>query len=143
MFEPREDDENYIASMIDKEKNVVLGIYPVIYGMRVVAGFAGDNYYRCTWCCALNQEMMHWAYSALKAIIDQREPGEDVFQGIPPHSDSKPFMLDGMFLMTVSKMADAPNFEILELPPVLELRRRYGEVSRHFLEVMEITGAPI
>jgi hypothetical protein len=116
---------------------VHLGVYRVMYGFRVRAGYTGDLM-GCTldWCGGANWKDVERLYSLCLAILSQKEePGEkwrnaEVFRGIPPHSNVKPFYNDPDFVQKVCELAGS-DFELLTLekPSIADRLQRVAEGS--------------
>lgn len=111
---------------------VHIGIYRVMYGFRVRAGYTGDTLgCYCDWCGGANWEDVERLYSLCVAILSQREEpgdqwrGSSVFEGIPPVSSIKPFYLDKEFTERVTKLA-GDKLEMISLvrPEVAALLER-------------------
>lgn len=96
---------------------VHIGVYPVLYGHRVRAGFVRDLW-GCVldWCGGANWDDVERLYNICHGILSARDEGPDCFHGMPPSSNVKPFYNDPVFLTTVGELLPA-DFE-----PTIKLR---------------------
>lgn len=109
-----------LVERIVLDTNVELGIYPVLYGMRVRAGLIGDAGCPIDWCCGGSQAVLEWAYAAAKALLLRHRS----FAGIPSHSEIKPLINDVQFIAKIGQLLEEPLVPE-PLPPIYELRQRY------------------
>lgn len=123
MLKPAPDTENLVARLVDEEVGIEMGIYPVLYGMRVRAGFIGQPAVRVDWCCGANQLTLEWAYTAVRQVLEEKA-GPDVFNNIPLTSKIKPIYNDADFVLKVSQLFEWP-VHVEPLSPISDLRRRY------------------
>lgn len=110
------DDENGLTHCLHSENDHVrIGVWRVMYGFRVRAGYLHDLG-GCTldWCAGGNWKDVERLYSLCAAILSQRDESEDVFKGIPRISAIKPFYSDTEFVSLVSKLA-GDNWELINL----------------------------
>ena len=125
---PTEDDGDALsACLISDCKRIHMGIYTVIYGYRVRAGFYRDrhSFYMLDYCCGSNQVHVEMIYSMVKNILEQKEYSEDIFNCFP-RQERKPFFTDGNNFNKMVEMIEAP-FEPVVLPSVLEIRKKQVE----------------
>lgn len=97
------------------EKGLVhVGVYRVMYGHRVRAGFVADKM-GCTldWCGGANWKDVERLYSLCIGVLSRRDETPNCFEGIPQYSIIKPFYLDERFTRKVIKLAG--EFEMISL----------------------------
>lgn len=108
------DDFNELLYRQVSENNLIeMGVYRVLFGWRVRAGFCGQAYCQLDWCAGNNWKDAERLYSLCHAILLQREENKDCFDGLPTISKVKPFFNDLEFLKIVTEAAG--NFELLQL----------------------------
>lgn len=124
------DDFNLVARLTNGE--IELGVMPVIYGMRVRAGYVGAAGVELDWCCGDRQLWLDWAYGCARSILEN----QGSFENVPRTSRVKPIWNDMGFLMEVARLSGhrTVNFS---LPPIAELRSRWREASTLFEEFEE------
>lgn len=98
---------------------VRLGVYRVLFGYRVRAGFSEDDWgSTLDWCAGDVWNDVERLYSLLLAILEQRDETPDVFDGIPRNSTVKPFYKDFAFVSRVAELAgDRLDLVTLDRPP--------------------------
>jgi hypothetical protein len=84
-------DGEFIFQMSSECNKIVIGVYPVIYGFRVRAGFIGDMFYYLDYCCGNEQGDIELIFSAVKNILEQRSIDDRQLFNFP-HQEYKPFM---------------------------------------------------
>lgn len=124
LFQPKPDNETLVARVVNDEHGIEIGVYPVLYGMRVRAGFVGQGWTHLDWCCGSSQETLEWGYGAILHLLSKRLGSESPFDGIPTSSEIKPITLDTKFIGKVGELIDG-CFDMPKLPPILDLRQRY------------------
>lgn len=118
---PAEDNiEEMLTNRLVSEKGLVeVGVYRVLYGFRVRAGFVGEMGATLDWCAGgewLNVERL---YSLCVAILSTREENRSCFDGLPRFSSIKPFFNDEEFVRIIGELAG--DFQFLHLkPPTLK-----------------------
>lgn len=86
--------EDLFLRVVDETNTIQIGIYPVLFGYRVRAGYVDDKWgVNLDWCGGDRIEYITWLYLALILILSQREP-ENCFEGLPPVSQIKPYFND-------------------------------------------------
>lgn len=102
-----------IHRMISENGIVEIGVYKVIFGWRVRAGFCGDAFCQIDWCGGDNWENVERLFSICHSILTKRDEDKNCFNGIPETSRIKPFYNDLNFLIDV--LEKAGDFEIIKL----------------------------
>lgn len=94
-----------------------MGVYPVLYGFRVRAGYCTEDGCSLDWCGGGNWKDVERLYSLCKAVLEKREETPrrviDVFDGLPGWSIIKPFFKDKEFVRIVGEQAG--NFQLISL----------------------------
>lgn len=92
---------------------IEIGVYPVIYGYRIRAGFAGYMVCELDWCAGADWERVNRLYSIMMAILGQRPEGPDCFDDLPSQSRVKPFYNDQAFTdFIVAKAGPLTDFKL-------------------------------
>jgi hypothetical protein len=96
------------------ENNLIeMGVYRVMFGWRVRAGFCGNFFCELDWCAGGNWKDVERLYSLCQAILLKREENDACFEGLPMFSNKKPFFNDLEFLEIVAK--EAGEFTLISL----------------------------
>lgn len=93
---------------LTEDGEVWVGRYRVMYGYRLRAGFIGDDVYGCEVdiCCGSDPIAYENARDVvMKAILYNKENGDDVFKDIPDKSKVKPYTLDADFVFRMMHLA--------------------------------------
>lgn len=101
-----------------------MAIHPMLFGWRVRGwdGAGWDGYVHLDWCGGNDQKDVERLYSVMYNILSNREEDSALaFDGVPPHSDIKPFYNDENFIREISSLIVEP-FSLLELPDLGILR---------------------
>jgi hypothetical protein len=98
--------------LVSENGIVEMGVYPVLFGFRVRAGFCGDPGVCLDWCAGHDWSNVERLYAICRAILLKR-PEERPFSGLPGHSQVKPFFLDHGF--TVRIIREAGDVEPMRL----------------------------
>lgn len=125
-FKPAEPNRNFIHREVSESGTVEIGVYPVMFGFRVRAGFINNDYVHIDWCCGNNQFVIERMYSVLKSIFSKREEDAYCFKGLLSHSEIKPFFKDEKFVMWISKHIPE-DFKEESLPDLHALKAKYME----------------
>lgn len=108
-LEPKDDDDAGRADLIHRLESenglVEMGVYRVMYGWRVRAGFSGYPCCELDWCAGSQWKNVEQLYSLCYAILTLREESRNCFEGLPTCSRTKPFYMDREFIVTVSALA--------------------------------------
>jgi hypothetical protein len=103
-FQPanRDDVRGLDSVRISEGGLVFVGVFGVLYGSRIRAGFCADRI-GCTidWCAGDNPVDVCNLYYALLDILSAREEDGDCFDGLPTHSEIKPVWKDEKFLAKI------------------------------------------
>jgi hypothetical protein len=109
-------------------ENIEVGIYPVLFGFRVRAGYRGSATYYIDWCCGDNQHTVRTYFQLLLEILEYRiEKGwkiNEIFSELPPCSEIKPVFNDLKFLEYVLSYGrkELPLIHIPSLESLKELQ---------------------
>lgn len=76
---------------------VEVGVYPVLFGARIRAGFVGFPYCEIDWCCGDSQRHLNSHMMAVCLFLMRREENMDCFDGLPETSRIKPCWKDEDF----------------------------------------------
>lgn len=102
-FKSSEPTENFIFREISENEIVEIGVYPVLFGFRVRAGFIKNDFFHIDWCCGNNQFVIERMFTILKLILEKREEDAYCFRLLLPNSKIKPFYNDPDFVIWLSK----------------------------------------
>ena len=121
-----ESNENLLYRHVTPDQRVELGIYPVMYGFRVRAGWNGSVCCQWDWCCGAEDPVIREGFSIAKKLLWERRDDENPFFGIPTYSEIKPYPKDPKFSIAIRSLAG--QFEIdPNIPSALELRKEFIE----------------
>jgi hypothetical protein len=96
-FHKAPDTADLFLRVVDETNTIQVGIYKVLFGYRVRAGYVDDKFgVNLDWCCGNRIEMINWLYLALILILSKREL-ENCFEGLPTVSQIKPYFNDMNF----------------------------------------------
>lgn len=93
-----------IDRVVSETGLVEVGVYPVLFGYRIRAGYVGDPMCIIDWCCGDSSKMLHSHYVALLLILRRREESGGCFHGIPRTSAIKPCWKDKEFCNDLSRV---------------------------------------
>jgi hypothetical protein len=117
--------ENFVCRLVSDDGKIEMGIYPVIFGFRVRAGYVGDLGCNIDWCCGADHRMLLFAYNACKKLLEEKGN----FGGIPPISEIKPYFKDSDFMKWL--LENVPPLDCWEsLPPLYEIKDEYWKMIR-------------
>lgn len=103
---------------------VHIGVYPVIFGYRVRAGFTDDVWgVNLDWCGGSDWNHVTHLYRIALSVLGIRAEDRSCFDGLPGSTTKKPFYLDADFMVTTAKLLDeVPEIALcivdLKRPPV-------------------------
>lgn len=124
-FIEAENNENLWCRLVSEDGRIEIGVYTVMFGYRVRAGFVGDFFCHLDYCCGDKQEMVEYIYSGVKAILENTT-GDKPFSKFP-HQNIKPFFNDQDNFKGFSKLIEeslkGENLNIVKLLPLHEIRR--------------------
>ena len=99
--------------LISQGGMVEMGMYPVLFGKRLRAGFVGEPVCEVDWCCGDSETHFWSAYIALGLLLHRRIEDHGCFEGIPRASEIKPYYRDESFLNNLTQlMMEAPNVSL-------------------------------
>ena len=102
------------------ENNLVeMGVFRVMFGWRIRAGFCGKYVYELDWCGGGDWKNVERLYSICYAILSNREENRQCFDGLPMVSKIKPFFMDLEFLDIVTK--EAGDISLISLDPTKQI----------------------
>lgn len=103
------------------EHNIILAIYPVIYGFRVRGWHEGSMMVNMDWCAGDNLTQIEFLWSIARHIMHDRE----TFKGVPNFSDIKPALKDFHFIKEIVHLAtlNGPIDRSLPLPTPEDLNK--------------------
>lgn len=99
--------------LVSEDGKIEMGIHPVMFGYRVVAGYTGSQFLELNWCGGDDQSQVELLYSIAKNILEQKGN----FEGLPLVSEIKPFYNDKKFLALVMDQIKQP-LELINLEPL-------------------------
>lgn len=116
--------ESCIYCRMLSENNVVeIGIYPVMYGYRVRAGFVSDPVWSMIDYCGGNDQVnVEILYGAVLKLLENRTE-QNPFIGLHANNRIKPFYRDEQFMKWLFNEAD--SFRLKCLPPLEEVRIQF------------------
>lgn len=127
-IEADDSSEDQMYSRVVSENNLVeVGIYPVMFGFRVRCGFVGSKSYFIDYCGGADQLQVETLYSMTIAILSQRDENREVFKGLPPCSNIKPYFNDVEFLEWIINESK-PNYTHISLPPLSTIKEKQMKV---------------
>lgn len=99
--------------LVSEDGKIEMGVYPVMFGFRVRAGYIGGMGFEMDWCGGADQGQVELLYSLAKNILENKGH----FKGIPERSNIKPFFNDQEFVNCVNALVTQP-LEIIKLKPL-------------------------
>lgn len=114
---PDEDHTGMFQRLVSENQLVEMGIYRVMFGYRVRAGFVGSKGVELDWCGGGNWADVERLYAICKTILSKREENRDCFENLPGQSEVKPFFNDISFTTKVLTASGELTVEPLPLPP--------------------------
>lgn len=116
-------DEGLLFKSVSECGRIEMGVYPVLFGFRIRAGFAGYMCYEIDYCCGSEQEDVEFIYTMTRNILEQQEFSRKVFE-VFPFQERKPFFTDvenfALFLKLIK-----PDFIDIKLPDIYAAKREY------------------
>lgn len=123
LFNEAEDDlhNKLFCRRVSSNVLIEIGVYRVLYGYRVRAGFVGALSCSLDWCAGANWSQVESLYTMCLAVLSSREEDRNCFDGIPPHSIVKPYFNDPEFLKDVALLIppDATGVVRLDSSPIV------------------------
>jgi hypothetical protein len=131
-----EPDDNYPFKMISDtthhtydfetgeyvDKNLVIGVVPVIFSYRIRAGYNDLNDYNLDYCAGSNPVMVQNLFNIILNILRYKK--DDPFKGWP-FQNIKPFFKDDENFPDLLKMLPKKDIVKIEIPDLLEIRKIY------------------
>lgn len=108
------DDDSLMHRLVSENGLIHMGIYRVIYGFRVRAGFVRSSGFCLDWCGGGNWDDVQRLYSICRAILLKRLEDRECFKDLIPYSQVKPFYNDFEFLEHLVEKSG--EFEMVKLP---------------------------
>lgn len=96
-FKKTEDTPHYYHRMV--MGRIEMGVYPVMFGWRVRAGYIGSVFIELDWCCGDRPGFVWGTYCMLKELLERGIKMED----LPGRSHVKPWSHDPEFMSRVYK----------------------------------------
>jgi len=93
---------------------VEIGVYQVLFGFRVRAGFVGSPCCELDWCCGSDWVWVQVFYSIALGILSKRDVSAECFDEIPCHSQVKPSYLDAEFVNRLMELLPEVKAVVLE-----------------------------
>lgn len=94
---------------------VHVGVYRVLYGVRIRAGFTNDKWgVTLDWCAGAEWWNVEALYSACITILSLRDENRNCFKGIPQVSNIKPFFNDLEFCEALRELSQGQT-QLLKL----------------------------
>ena len=87
---------------------IEIGVYPVLFGYRVRAGFVGAYATELDWCAGNCWLRVQSLYAIVLGILSSCEESAAAFEGIPLQSKLKPYFHDLEFVTTLASLVDEP-----------------------------------
>lgn len=113
------DSEYYFERLVSEDGKIEIGIYPVMFGYRVRAGFIDAFCSEIDWCGGADQTQVELLYSIAKNIIEHQ--GD--FTNMLMSSEIKPFYNDTEFTSHITSLTKAP-LEIIKLQPLSVYKKK-------------------
>jgi len=125
MFQDAEDTEELVCRIV--QGPIEIGVWPVLFGYRVRAGFEGRMSYEVDWCAGQSYICLNGLYWTLRDILASRQHAPNPFAGIPGTSLVKPVFLDLQFQSQLQKLLKGvPRLPQKQLPELDAIRRRWN-----------------
>ena len=117
-FQSAPDDNNNLLTHRMTSGRVEIGVYRVIFGYRVRAGYIGNGYVHIDYCCGADQEWIRRVYAAVLTILSARDEA-NAFKGFPVQT-VKPMSEDYPCFVNLAKMMKGtPPIKVdIEVPPI-------------------------
>ena len=115
-FTDEPDTEYLFLRRVDSTGLVEFGVYRVIFGYRVRAGFVGEMSVVLDWCAGSEIAVLAMLYALCQTILESREANRSCFEGVPSVSRVKPFFNDPDFTEKLTKIGDTSRTDPVILP---------------------------
>lgn len=118
-FQKAPDSENLTyrhKALLHTGEVVEIGVWRVLFGLRVRAGYVGAGSCNIDWCCGASPTTLNYIYKLLMNILTARmeekiSPGQ-FFQGIASVSAIKPVNLDQAFMAHITSFPQKSQTDI-------------------------------
>lgn len=131
-----EPDDDYpfkmVSNTLENGKKVVIGVMPVIFSYRIVAGYEDVQDYRINYCSGNDPAMVKYLFNIILNILRYKKG--DPFQGWP-YQEIKPYFNDKKNFPKLLKMLPKDLVSI-EIPDVKEIRKIYYDRHNINLDFM-------
>lgn len=101
---------NLLHRLSDENEKIEMGIYPVMFGFRVRAGFFDYPVVELDWCCGGNLKFLNDMYFSLAIHLDSIDEKEfnpvRFFKSLPGLSRVKPAHKDPDFMNKLEEIID-------------------------------------
>lgn len=116
-FQPNPDTNGYLTHRMTSGR-VEIGVYRVIFGYRVRAGYIGSGIYHLDYCCGADQEWVRRVYNIVLTVLSARDEA-GAFAGFPEQT-IKPMDKDHVCFVELAKMmkGQTPMKVPVEVPPI-------------------------
>lgn len=81
---------------------IEIGVYRVLFGYRVRAGYIDNGYYHLDYCCGAGPEWINRVYGIILTVMDERDES-NAFDGFP-QQQVKPIENDHECFVNLAKM---------------------------------------
>lgn len=118
--------ENMACRRVSEDGKIEIGVYPVLFGFRVRAGYIGAWGPTIDWCCGNDPVGLNIAYNFCLGLLGEGVP----FCEFIPSTRVKPVFDDADFRKWLEDMVckykfSPENFRVIKLPPLLLIREVY------------------
>lgn len=115
-----DDEENLLFQrLVSEDGKIEIAVHPVMFGYRVRAGYVGRGWTEIDWCAGDKHPHVEFLYSVIKNILENKGN----FEGVPTHSNIKPYYKDLEFVDAVVKLT-VGDLEIIKLKSLLPCRMK-------------------
>lgn len=104
--------------------NIIIGVTPVLFGMRVRAGYENDSGVNLDYCAGADQDFLERLYFIIERALILTNGNFDSF----PTQYVKPVILDKKCYSSLLQMieGDFDEDQIPKMPSINELRKRFN-----------------
>lgn len=95
--------------LVSGDGRVEMGLWPVMYGVRIRAGYVGSMSCEIDWCMGDNKAMLTIFYHLLKNYLQALPDGVAPFAGVPGSSRIKPAWNDQAFIKELAEKLNQPT----------------------------------
>jgi hypothetical protein len=107
-FYPATDDSftGLSRRLVSESGLVEIGVFQVMFGWRVRAGFCKSPCCVLDWCAGGNSDDLEKLYGICVAILSKRKEDKLCFDGLPGTSMVKPYFRDDDFVEQITRAAN-------------------------------------